>query len=89
MAPDGEVAAFCIIWYDDVTRSAMYEPVGTVPEHQRRGLARAIPTEGLHRVKQMGAVMALVSGFSPAANALYDSAISPDCGLSEPWLKQF
>ncbi|MGD9403595.1 MAG: GNAT family N-acetyltransferase [Anaerolineae bacterium] len=89
VAPDGEIAAFCTIWYDDVTRSAMCEPVGTVPEHQRRGLARAILTEGLHRVKRMGAVMAFVSGFSPAANALYDSVFSPDCDLSEPWIKQF
>jgi hypothetical protein len=37
----------------------------------------------------MGAVMAFVSGFSPAANALYDSVFSPDCDLSEPWIKQF
>jgi mycothiol synthase len=89
VAPDGEIASFCTIWYDDVTRSAMYEPVGTVPEHQQRGLGKAILTEGLHRVKRMGVVMAFVSGFSPAANALYDSAISPDCDFSEPWVKQF
>jgi len=60
-----------------------------VPEHQRRGLGKAILTEGLRRVKKMGAVMAFVSGFSPAANALYDSAISPECDFSEPWVKQF
>ncbi len=86
---DGEIAAFCTIWYDDATRSAVYEPVGTVPEHQRRGLSRAILTEGLHRVKRMGATTAFVSGFSPAANALYDSAISPICDLCEPWVKEY
>jgi mycothiol synthase len=89
VAPDGEIAAFCTIWYDDVTRTAIYEPVGTMPEHQRRGLSRTILTEGLHRLKRMGAVMAFVDGYSPAANALYDSAISPDCDLSEPWVKQY
>jgi len=89
VAPDGEIASFCTIWYDDVTRSAIYEPVGTVPEHQRRGLGKAILTEGLRRVKRMGAVMAFVTGLSPAANALYDSAISPDCDLCESWVKQF
>ena len=89
VAPDGEIASFCTLWYDDVTRTAMCEPVGTVPEHQRRGLARAILTEGLHRVKRMGAVMAFVSGFGAAANALYDSAISPDCDLSELWVKEY
>ena len=89
VAPDGEIASFCTFWYDDVTRTAMCEPVGTVPEHQRRGLGKVILTEGLHRVKSMGAVMAFVSGFSPAANALYDSAFSPECDFSEPWVKQF
>jgi GNAT superfamily N-acetyltransferase len=89
VAPDCAIASFCTIWYDDVTRTAMYEPVGTMPEHQRLGLARAILTEGLHRVKRMGAAMASVGGSSIAANALYDSAISPDCDISEPWVKQF
>jgi mycothiol synthase len=87
--PDDEIAAFCTIWYDDATRSAVYEPVGTVPEHQRRGLSSAILTEGLHRIKRMGATTAFVSGFSPAANALYDSAISPDCDIAAPWIKEF
>ena len=89
VAPDGEIAAFCTVWYDDCTRTAVYEPVGTVPEHQRRGLGRAILTEGLRRVQRMGAMTAFVSGFSPAANALYDSAISPECDLVEYWVKQY
>ena len=89
VAPNGEIAAFCTIWYDDFTRTAIYEPVGTVPEHQRKGLARAILTEGLHRLKRMGAVTAFVDGYSQAANALYDSAISPICDLSEPWVKEY
>ena len=45
VAPDGAVAAFATIWFDDVTRSAYFEPVGTVPSHQRRGLGKAILTE--------------------------------------------
>ena len=39
IAPDGEIAAFTIIWYDDVTRCGYFEPVGTTPEQQRQGLA--------------------------------------------------
>ena len=41
VAPTGEIASFCTMWYDDVTRTAYIEPVATVPEHLRRGLARA------------------------------------------------
>jgi mycothiol synthase len=87
IAPDGKVAAFCTIWYDDVTRTALCDPVGTMPEHQRRGLGRAVIQEGLRRVQRMGAVTAFVNGYSLAANALYDAAISPDCDLSGPWVK--
>jgi len=70
VAPDGAIAAFCTIWFDDVTRSACFEPVATVPAHQRRGLARAVMTEGLRRLQRMGATTAFVGGYSPAANAL-------------------
>ena len=27
IAPDGSIASFCTIWFDDVTRSAYFEPV--------------------------------------------------------------
>ena len=45
VAPDGELAAFCTVWFDDVTRTAAFEPVGTHPDHQRRGLGRALMAE--------------------------------------------
>ena len=89
VAPDGEIAGFCTIWYDDVTRTACYEPVGVMPEYHKRGLGKAMLTEGLHRLKRMGAVRVFVGGYSTAANALYDSAVSPVCDLNEPWLKKF
>jgi GNAT superfamily N-acetyltransferase len=87
IAPDGAVTAFCTVWFDDVTRSACYEPVATVPAHQRRGLGRALLTEGLRRLQRMGALTAFVSGYSPAANALYFSVMGPDHSLSEPWVR--
>ena len=58
-----------------------------MPGHQRRGLAKACICEGLRRLRHMGALVAFVSGYSPAANALYAAAVSPDCDLSEPWVK--
>lgn len=87
VAPEGAIAAFCTIWFDDVTRSAYFEPVATVPAHQRLGLAKALMTEGLRRLQSMGATLAFVSGYSPAANALYRSVMGDDCDLYEPWLK--
>ena len=55
VAPDGQFAAFCIIWWDERNRTAMLEPVGTVPEHRRRGLARAVVLEAIRRAAALGA----------------------------------
>jgi GNAT superfamily N-acetyltransferase len=89
IAPDGAIASFCTIWFDDVTRSACFEPVATVPAHQRRGLGKAVMTEGLRRLQRMGARRAFVGGYSPEANALYRSVMGPEYELSEPWIKEW
>ena len=89
VAPTGEIASFCTFWYDDVTRSVCIEPVATVPEHLRRGLARATLTEGLRRAQKLGASRAFVSGFEPGPNALYSSALSPSHDQLEQWIKKW
>jgi GNAT superfamily N-acetyltransferase len=89
IAPEGDVAAFCTIWFDDVTRSGYFEPVATVPAHQRRGLGKAVITEGLRRLESIGATAAFVSGYSTAANALYRSVMGPDHQLYQPWVKRW
>jgi mycothiol synthase len=89
IAPDGAVASFCTIWFDDVTRSAVFEPVATVPAHQRRGLGKAVMTEGLRRLQRMGATIAFVGGYSSEANALYRSVMSDEHDLDEPWVKEW
>ena len=89
VASDGAVVAFCTVWFDDVTRTACFEPVATVPSHQRRGLGKALLTEGLRRLQRMGCTRAFVGGYSPAANALYSSVMGPDHELDEPWVKEW
>jgi mycothiol synthase len=89
IAPEGDIAAFCTIWFDDVTRSGYFEPVATVPDQQRRGLGKAVMTEGLWRLQGRGAAAAFVSGSSTAANALYRSVMGPERELYEPWVKQW
>jgi mycothiol synthase len=88
VAPGGEIASFCTLWYDDVTRSAYVEPVATVPEHVRRGLARATITEGLRRLQRLGATRAFVGGYEPGPNALYAAVLSADHDLSQQWVKE-
>jgi GNAT superfamily N-acetyltransferase len=88
-APDGTIAAISTFWFDDVTRTVYIEPVATVPEHQRKGLARAVITEGLRRVQQLGAVRAFVGSYEPGPEALYSSVLSPACDHLTEWVKEW
>ena len=87
--PDPSFAAFCIIWYDEDNRVGLFEPVGCHPDHQRRGLATAMMSEGLRRLKHLGATHALVAtGANNApANALYTSLGFQVAGRNWIWHK--
>jgi hypothetical protein len=83
----GEVAAFCTVWYDDVTRAGYFEPVGRVDGHEARGLARGVLLEAMRRLQQVGGTLATIGGGTFAANVLYASVTSLDCTKLEPWVK--
>ena len=89
VASDGELAAFCTVWFDDVTRTAVFEPVGTHPEHQKRGLGKAVMSEGLRRAQRLGATLATVSSYSEGAHALYHSMGFTEFDLLEPWTREW
>jgi mycothiol synthase len=89
VASDGELAAFCTVWFDAITRTAVFEPVGTHPNHQRRGLGKAVMTEGLRRAQRLGATLATVSSYSEGAHALYESMGFTEFDLLEPWVKEW
>jgi GNAT superfamily N-acetyltransferase len=86
-APGGELVAFCTLWFDDVTHTAAFEPVGTHPAYQCKGLGRAIMAEGLRRVRELGATLCTVGSYSEAAGKLYASVGFTAYELSEPWVK--
>lgn len=54
-APGGEYVSFCIGWWDEVNQIASLEPVGTAPEHRRKGFAHAAVLEVVRRVADLGA----------------------------------
>jgi mycothiol synthase len=54
VAPGGEIAAFCIIWTDALTRVGHFEPVGTHPDFQRKGLGSSLLFEAFRRLKSEG-----------------------------------
>ncbi len=74
-SPDGRGASACTIWFDPVNGVGLFEPVGTHPDFQGKGLGKAVMAEGLRRMKAAGMTRAIV-GFDPtnaAALALYTS----------------
>jgi mycothiol synthase len=60
MAPNGQVASYCIIWTDEQTGVGHFEPVGTHPDFQRKGLGKSLLYEGLRRLKSEGMKVASV-----------------------------
>jgi ribosomal protein S18 acetylase RimI-like enzyme len=74
-APDGSFASYCLAWFDDANGVGELEPVGTHPDHQRRGLAAAVCRFALRRLHEEGATRAVVysvEGFG-GGTALYES----------------
>jgi mycothiol synthase len=88
VAAGGDIASFCTVWFDDVTRTGAFEPVGTVPEHRGRGLGKAVMYEGLRRLRRMGATQAHVGSYDGPAHALYAAVGFAEYDLSEPWRKE-
>jgi ribosomal protein S18 acetylase RimI-like enzyme len=57
---DGYLAGYGIGWLDPVSKSLLFEPIGTDPGHGGRGLAKALCSEMLRRAVALGATEAVV-----------------------------
>jgi GNAT superfamily N-acetyltransferase len=75
-SPSGECASFCIAWQDPMNLAGYFEPVGTAPGYQGRGLGRAVLHAGLRCLHATGMQTARVCAENEnlAANKLYLSA---------------
>lgn len=60
-APDGSIAAYTLAWLDEANHVGEFEPVGTHADHRRLGLGRAVNLFALRRLRDEGAVTALVA----------------------------
>jgi ribosomal protein S18 acetylase RimI-like enzyme len=73
-APDGSFASWCGVWSSPEIGVGQFEPVGTHPDHRRRGLASAVMARGMAWMRDRGLVTACVgTGVRNASNYLYAS----------------
>jgi len=60
VAPSGDYASYCGMWYDSATEYALVEPVATDPDYRKLGLGKAAVLEGIKRCGALGARQAYV-----------------------------
>jgi mycothiol synthase len=75
VAGNGQIAASTVVRLDQINKVGLFEPVGTRPAFQRRGLARAIMISALHEMKRQGMESARVEhgADNSRAHQLYTS----------------
>lgn len=83
VAPSGEFAAFCGMFFEPTGRFAYVEPVATDPPYRRLGLGRAAVLEGIRRCRELGATVAYLGADQPFYRAIGFRRIS----TSECWVK--
>lgn len=60
VAPNGDYASHCGMWYIPNSDYAYVEPVFTLPEYRKIGLGKAVVLEGVNRCGKLGAKRAYV-----------------------------
>jgi GNAT superfamily N-acetyltransferase len=71
---DGQAAGYALFWFDPATEVGLVEPMRVEDAYQRRGLARAMLTEGLDRLAKRGARRLKVGYATDVARGLYVGA---------------
>ncbi len=84
-----EIAAFCSVWKDEGNNLAEFEPVGTLPQFQKQGLASALMNHAMNHLRKMGCSMVKVESWSESegANKLYSSLGMQEVGRIYSWKK--
>jgi ribosomal protein S18 acetylase RimI-like enzyme len=74
-SPDGQLAAFCICWFDENSRDGRVEPLGCHKDFRRYALGRVALSEGLRRLQSHGVINIYVEtdSFRNTAFRLYES----------------
>jgi len=83
------IASFCTVWFDEESGIGVFEPVGTHPEHQRKGLCKAMMLQALRLLKNLGCKTAYLSAYGKEEVAFYESIGFLNYEAAYPWIKKF
>ncbi|MBN1666810.1 MAG: hypothetical protein JW862_06965, partial [Anaerolineales bacterium] len=86
VTPDGEIAAFSTISYDDCTRSALIVLEGEAAEHSQRGLLPAMTVAGMRRLKSLGCTRLCAIASDEPTHAMYQTVMHT-YRVAHPWTK--
>ncbi len=91
VSSDGRCASFCDARIDWKRGYAEVDPIGTHPDFQRHGLARACILECFHRLRKSGVRYAFIgSAEEPApSNRLYDALAPVEKHEEHLWVKSY
>jgi GNAT superfamily N-acetyltransferase len=84
LSPGDGIAAFTTMWYDQQNRIGMLEPVGTIPQYRKLGLARACIMQLANQVKQEGGLKVYVG----SGDDFYQRIGFRAKGLYGVWMKE-
>jgi predicted N-acetyltransferase YhbS len=84
----GTIVSLCTIWKDLRNELGYFEPVATHPEHQRRGLGRAVLNEGMRRLKERNVKTAYVGSAGDWRRSFYRAVGFAESVLCNPWAKR-
>lgn len=74
-APDGQIAAFCVLWTDELNKAGHFEPIGVHPNFQRRGLGKCLMYDCFRRLKEerMETASVCTGNLNESGCALYEA----------------
>lgn len=70
VAPNGNYASYCGMWYIPENKAAYLEPLATDPDYRRMGMGKAVVMESMRRVQALGAEVCWVGSGQPFYTAL-------------------
>jgi len=90
VSPQSEHVAFCLAWIDPDNQVAEIDPVGTHPDHRRRGFAKAVVSACFRELRVRGVRYAYIgSGPEPyISNRLYESLHPVEKYQENRWVKR-